>query len=117
MYWSKLNILKSNKLLYLLIAILLLRLNLAGIYNYIHPAFVEMYEKELNRPLPPQTNDDVKDQVPKDIISEVNKFLKVIITRPYITYKSKNLSYARVMNEKVVDMLYRLLLKKCKFVL
>ncbi|CAO3614642.1 unnamed protein product [Mucor hiemalis] len=50
-----------------------LELSLSGIYNYIHPAFVEIYEKELNRPLPPQTNDDVNDQVPKDIIAEVFK--------------------------------------------
>lgn len=72
LYWSKLHILKSIKLLYLLIAILLFRLSLSGIYNYFNPAVVEMYDKELNSPLHQLINDDDNIiKVPKDIISEV----------------------------------------------
>ncbi|CAO3700471.1 unnamed protein product [Rhizopus stolonifer] len=49
-----------------------LELSLSGIYNYFNPAVVEMYDKELNRPLHQLINDDDNIiKVPKDIISEV----------------------------------------------
>lgn len=50
-----------------------LELSLFGIYNnYFNPAVVEMYDKELNRPLHQLINDDDNIiKVPKDNISEV----------------------------------------------
>ncbi|KAG2219203.1 hypothetical protein INT45_013069 [Circinella minor] len=49
-----------------------LELSLSGIYNYLNPAIVELYKKELNHPLPQLPNHaDNTIKVPKKNISEV----------------------------------------------
>lgn len=75
-------------MLYVLIAIILLRLSLSGIYNYLNPLIVQIYAKEINRPLPPEDISEIFEtisevgnmnetlyhlQTEKDLLSRNNK--------------------------------------------